>query len=210
MAMSPHLTLSPTPTLTFHGPQSTSLLSTSSATISLVSPNPNQPATPLFHVKTSKHSKPNVTITRLSGPPNAPPLATATFHTLTSSIDISFGGSSNNPGQALPPLKLSQDWTSVSLGARTFHYAPRGLDLKWRARDALDGHELRDSQKRVLARYKSCSGGDLLGTGPPVLEVFVVGADEALVDMVVVTAVSVVRAEEREVKKVMKILGDLG
>jgi hypothetical protein len=146
----------------------------------------------MFHVKTSKHSKPNVSITRVSpsGHPEPQAFATAAFSSLSGSITMSI--------QNQAELKLSGDMESMS-GARKFVHPQYG-NLKWGYDSMMSAQELRDVQGQVLARVKND------GFSSPTLEILVNGGD-AFVEMVVATGVACVKAEEKEVKDVLKVLG---
>lgn len=70
---------------------------------------------------------------------------------------------------------------------------------KWELRE-------RDGGRRVLCRYRDDSLG--LSRKGARVEIFVAGGGDALVDMLLVSAIAVVKGEEREAKKAMKIIGD--
>jgi hypothetical protein len=162
------------------------MLSSSSSTIYGAN---NQP---MFHVKTSKHSKPNVVITRTnpSGHPELQPFATGAFSSLSGSINMTI--------QNQIELKISYDMNSMS-GARKFVHPQYG-NLKWGYDSMGSAQELKDAQGQVLAKVRND------GLSSPKLEILVNGGD-AFVEMVVVTGVTCLKAEEKEVKDVLKVLG---
>ncbi|KPI45340.1 U6 snRNA-associated Sm-like protein LSm2 [Cyphellophora attinorum] len=99
----------------FIGPSAKSLLSSSKASISyLPSTGPNAQPQPSFDLKTSKHTKPHITLTRIRADgASDQALATASWSSLSGSMTLQLWPATAQATE----LKLSTDWNSL-LGDR--------------------------------------------------------------------------------------------
>ncbi|KAH8803621.1 hypothetical protein F5884DRAFT_904119 [Xylogone sp. PMI_703] len=154
---------------------------------------------PLHKIKSSKKSKPNLTVARI--PQNAASnlmpaiIATSTSRSwsLSGSIDISLHG--RNIKMKKDPMSTSQTYS--------FSYPPLG-NFKWKSDMWLgSSFKLFDAAGQLLARHKSNSSWK--GKSEQTIELYVIGQDE-FIDMVVVTALAVAKRQEKDTEEVEEVV----
>jgi hypothetical protein len=182
--------------ISFYGPSAKSILSSSNAEMYTFDPATNQ-RTPVFACKFSNHGKPNISLSRIGpdGIPRQPPLATANASTLSGNVTFSVRGG--------PEIKLKTDWMS-STGAKSMS-TPMG-EFKWKADEMGMGYDLYDQNKMKLAKFVSMTDSM---SGDPRVDVLVPG-DEFFIEMIVISAIAIMKSDEKQVKILMKVLGHAG
>lgn len=141
----------PSEPLRFTGPSSSSLSTTSKAKVSLISASPSTASHPVFDVKVSNHSEPNMTITH------------HTTHVIVATACWSKSSGSNTlrmwPGTGREvEVTLIKELGSVPERTR-IENMPFGWEgqsrLRWQVDVSATGYVLRDDSGRVLARWNT-------------------------------------------------------
>lgn len=139
---------------------------------------------PLFSIRTSS-SKPHRTITRADNPHHV--IATISFHSLSSKIDITLHGQ---------PLQLKKN--DMFSSGHSFHHPAAG-ELKWKEAGFLStGLVLVDSSGRELCKYKKRA-----------FDVFV-QVDHAFMDMILVTGLAAAEYKRQSDKAIGEAAGEAG